>query len=446
MKTTHTPDRFPHSFTLSLDDADSPQGGCTTHLAVLLLEELADRILLTDYPLLVRLYPGVPRKTRGNAAVVIRGVSRDPPGRLLEHAYKRALEYRPPGGPGKAPGAAVYPGSRPWRDPKLRALYRRALSEYVPESIVKRVASSTRVRAVGGSGLTGAVAALAALAPWDDHTYELIAYRDSRPRRLRSDPTLEAGVPACAWGNFDLQAGRLAAAPGGPDPVLAGFRGDEPWCLAGYEGVPEEPPTVWAVFRSNQHTGGHTRHWDPYPYRGVRLRLRAGSPARRLPGGHLVLEGPGGLGVAFYRETGPVRRAASMLLPGDDVLVEGIVVPRSHGSTVAAESVRVLRVEQEYRELAPRCPRCGRRMKSMGAGKGYRCPACGYRDPGARPVRVWVPRRLLPGTVTPGPSAARHLTRFPWRSPGGVPVTGRLYPAGCFVSRRGVPRAVSGEC
>jgi len=441
------PDNFPHPFTLALDDADSPSGGCTTHLTALLLEELTDRILLADYPLLVRLYPGVPRKTRGNAALVIRGYSRDPPERLLDHAYGLARDYRPRGPPGKEPGAALYPGTAPWRVPGLRGLYKRALQEYVPRRIALDRARKHRVLVAGGSGAVGAVAALAALAPWDEYTYELIAYRDGRERRLRWDPQLEAGVPACAWGNYDLYTGRLAAAPGGPDPVLAGFRGSAPSCLAHYAGVPAEPPSLWAIYRSNQHTGGHTRHWRPAPYRGVRVRVRAGREPRRLPGGHLVLSLDDGLAAAFYRETGPLRRAAGMVGRGDELLLEGAVVPRSPGPTLAVDRLRVERVAQEYRELAPRCPRCGRRMKSMGRGKGYRCPACGYRDPGARPLRVWVPRRLLPGVVVPGVSGARHLTRYLWWRPArGLSLPRGPLPVGCFVSRGELPGVVRGVC
>ncbi len=442
-----TPPGFPHPFTLALDDSDTPWGGCTTHMAALLLERLDGRILLEDYPLLVRLFPGVPRKTRGNAAVVVRGYSRDPPEALLEEALSWARDYSANSPPGKEPGAALHPSTTPWRVPRLRLLYKRALREYVERREALSTARASGTLAAGGSGLTGAVASLAALAPWDHYTFELIAYRDGGERRLHGDPRAEATIPACAWANYELDPPRPAAAPGGPDPVLAGFRGAEAWCLSGYEPLLRTRPSLWAVYRSNQHTGGHTAHWRPLPYRGARVRLRIGDPPRVLAGGHVVLQANSEIGVdiAFYRETGPLGRAARMLQPGDMVLVEGVVVPRSHGPTLAAERIIVDRVTQRWRLLAPRCPRCGSRMKSMGREKGYKCPRCGFRDPAARPVRVWTPRRLLPGTIVPGVSGARHLTVFPWWRPGRGPRRG-VFSVGCFVSRSGLPGAVLGEC
>src|ERR671929_649872 len=59
---------------IGFDDTDSLKGRCTTQLAFkitdyLLREKKADFL---DYPLLVRLNPNVPWKTRGNGAVCLR--------------------------------------------------------------------------------------------------------------------------------------------------------------------------------------------------------------------------------------------------------------------------------------------------------------------------------------------------------------------------------------
>lgn len=258
----------------------------------------------------------------------------------------------------------------------------------------------------------------------------------------------EAWVPPECGGNYDVYNGRPAAAPGGPDPVLAGFRGARPECLAGYAGLLCTRPRGWVVYRSNQHTGVHTRGYGRLrPYASLRLHGMVEGPPRVLPGGH-VLARVSGVPVAFYRETGPLARAARLLEPGDEVIVEGVLVPRSQGLTLAAEALWARGRSVETLKLAPRCPRCGARMKSMGRGKGYRCPRCGYRDPRARPVTIRVPRRAPSGRVAPPTSAARHLTRLPWLRPtvGWSPIYPPV-PAECFYSAgRDPPPAVRGEC
>ncbi|MCE4608073.1 MAG: hypothetical protein F7B61_03835, partial [Caldisphaeraceae archaeon] len=58
--------------TISFDDIDSQYGGCTTHFTGIFLYNIKDKIDLIDHPLLVRLNPGIPWKTRGNASTALR--------------------------------------------------------------------------------------------------------------------------------------------------------------------------------------------------------------------------------------------------------------------------------------------------------------------------------------------------------------------------------------
>jgi tRNA(Ile2)-agmatinylcytidine synthase len=58
---------------IGLDDTDSPNGGCTTHIVALLVQKISDMgISFIDYPNLIRLNPNVPWKTRGNGALCLR--------------------------------------------------------------------------------------------------------------------------------------------------------------------------------------------------------------------------------------------------------------------------------------------------------------------------------------------------------------------------------------
>jgi len=49
-------------------------------------------------------------------------------------------------------------------------------------------------------------------------------------------------------------------------------------------------------------------------------------------------------------------------------------------------------------------------MKSLGRRGGFKCPACGYRDPALGKVEVRVPRFLEPGLYLQRPLAYRHLS------------------------------------
>lgn len=446
---THETSSFPHPFTLAIDDSDTPWGGCTTHLSWLLLKQISRNILLIDYPLLIRLNPVVPRKTRGNAAVVVRGYSRIPHEELLEIAASEAESYTSRRPPGKGPGVALYKNIDAWRVPQLRTLYHRSLTTYIPRSIAVKVAGKTGVSVIGGPGVVGAVASLAGLAPGDPYTYELIAYRKpenmGRERCVERDPHTGRGEPLCSIANYDLLEGKLASAPGGPDPVLAGFRGLDPSCLGAMRRVLCEEPDGWTLYRSNQHTGVHGIQGSlrPLPYNYVAVRGRVAGDPIVLPGGHVIVEletAWGRVTAAFYRETGPLREVASRLMRGDIVVVEGGVVPRSMGPTLAADVLQVEGLTRVEEAASPRCPRCGSRMKSVGRGKGYRCVRCGYRDPAATPIHIEVPRRLVPGRYTPSVSYARHLTRFNWWTPNSS-FKPRLMRVECAVSYDAMPPA-----
>ena len=427
---------------LAIDDTDSQYGGCTTHLTGLILAELRGKAKLADYPLLVRLNPNIPWRTRGNAATVLRLEYDGDPKDLLELAWQMASEYvspRPPL-PGKSPGVVVVEGE-PWRSEELRWLYRQALGDVVTIDVARRALDAAGALYVGGRGLIGAASALAALAPGDPYTFELTFYR--RPENWGVDRCVDFskalaidGSTSASINNIDLENGVVSAAPGGPDPVLAGFRGLDPGELWSFEEALCERPHFAVLYRSNQHTGVHAQEAYPLPYRSVRIRGRVASPPRKLPGGHVVVRleaGAGEVDVAFYRETGPLARAAELLQAGDEVEVVGGVRPyRSPDGrpVVAAESLTVLSLADSAVSAAPRCPRCGARMESAGSGKGYRCPRCGLRLPPGSRLVLTRPRRLVPSTYAVGYGRLRHLSPVPGVAP---PVLERL-PAGLEVA------------
>lgn len=413
---------------ISFDDVDSRFWGCTTHLAGLFLVELSKspKYQLADYPLLVRLNPAIPWKTRGNAAVVIRlaVAGEDASRSACELAASLVEEYTKPrlGEPVKKPGIACA-GGKPWEAAHLQLLYRRALTDIVTPDLADKAAERAGVKLRGGRGRIGAAASLAALGPGDPYTFELTAYRhpdawgEERCILHGLAPRVEASLPPCTFNNYDAHSGKVAAAPGGPDPVLAGFRGTCPGYLTAYAKLLCEKPHFWVLYRSNQHTDPHAHALGaPRPYKTGLLEGTIYSTPEITPGGHVVVgvrtDNGHVIDAAFYRETGPLNRAARLLAPGDRVRLLASVRPyHPRGrAVVTVEKMTVLELTPRFIMVAPRCPKCGHRMKRMGSRGGYKCPKCGYRDPNAAPVRLWSPRSLAPGVYTPWPGRLRHLT------------------------------------
>ncbi|MDM7275770.1 MAG: tRNA(Ile)(2)-agmatinylcytidine synthase [Thermoprotei archaeon] len=401
---------------LALDSVDSLYWGCTTHFSTLLLNMLKDRVELADFPLLVRLNPGVPWKTRGNGAVVLRLLYDGDVKSLLEAVRGYALEYSNK----EDFGIAVVEGA-PWEVERLRILYSKALTDVVTVDVARKAVEKSGGLWAGGMGVIGASAALAALAPWDDYTFELIAYRKpenwgvERCMNYKLLVEAEARMPPCTFNNIDYHGRTAAAAPGGWDPVLAGFRGDCIAPLAGYAiGLCEEVD-LWALFRSNQHTDAHakplTGELKPYQTGLVDVTVKN---SKVIAGGHVIVRGlalGGDVDIVFYRETGPLNSAARMLSEGDEITVLGTVKPyKPRGVTViAAEKMRVNKVETKTVKINPRCPKCGTRMESPGRKGGLRCPKCGYKKETTK-INVRIERSLTTGEYTPPPGRLKHLT------------------------------------
>ncbi|MFW5987523.1 MAG: tRNA(Ile2) 2-agmatinylcytidine synthetase, partial [Methanohalophilus sp.] len=77
---------------ISFDDTDSRSlGMCTTYLGALLMDELKAYGKPTGLPLLIRLNPTIPFKTRGNAAVAIK-IETSEPEKVKKHVIQRVEE------------------------------------------------------------------------------------------------------------------------------------------------------------------------------------------------------------------------------------------------------------------------------------------------------------------------------------------------------------------
>lgn len=416
---------------LGIDDTDSKFGHCTTHLGYLIVSELA-RIGCTfpAYPRLVRLNPNVPFKTRGNAAVCIEFEA--PKAGLRDEAFAAAERLLgEEADVENGANAALVMASKDAGDAEFfRRVYLKAVSGIVNYRGVIRAVSEMGVRHKllgNGMGAVGAVASLGFSPELDDHTYELIAYRrpencgTRREVEAQSVRDMEAETFPHTFNSYDHESGRVLIAPTGPDPVLAGVRGDSPGAvLDAFRRVRiGEDVLGHVIYATNQCTDAHLQLPLSTPLRAYSAGWLEGVVVSTLPsrGGHLMIQlgvGDSTVNCMVYEPSGDLRRVARLLRPGNSVRVSGGVRRSSSKNPVVVnvERIDVLAVDGEAK-ANPRCVACGSGMKSEGTGKGFQCRKCGHRSlgPSGAGGSKTPLARVHPGSYLPSPRAQRHLTK-----------------------------------
>jgi tRNA(Ile2)-agmatinylcytidine synthase len=411
---------------IGLDDTDSPEGGCTTYVAALLAERLLKLgAKFLDCPILLRLNPNTPWKTRGNAAVCLRvEVNEGREDDAIRCTLDLVERYGQFGCDNTNPGAVFHFGEVPEEV--------ESFSEKVVKQIVEREEAMELIRDHGmhaytwknGRGIIGALAAVGGTLR-GDHTYEIITYRTPEnwgsPRRVDAGSVrrMDEATGGGTFNNVD-EKGKPLITPHGPDPVLYGVRGESPEAVYQAYGIVEElePVERWMIYRSNQGTDAHFGSTAPMgsltPYNPAIIEGMVSSVPETITGSHVIFkvrDGSGEVDCAAYEPTGSFRHVVRRLIPGDEVRVYGGVRPMSPGLTLNAEKLEVLSLAEKVKSMNPRCPECGGGTESMGSGQGYRCKKCGYRDGELGKLRVVEPRELRPGVYLPDRDAHRHLTK-----------------------------------
>ncbi|OYT66582.1 hypothetical protein B6U74_00065 [Candidatus Bathyarchaeota archaeon ex4484_205] len=414
---------------LALDDTDSHKGGCTTYVAGRLLKYLIDNynVVFQDYPLLIRLNPNIPWKTRGNAAVCLRFELKI---QNLKTFYKRITKFFD----------SIVKEGLPHSDPILIALegeipqvfaeiYMAALRyplnpRYIYSQVSQYCSFIHYYRSI--RGIVGGVSAIGSLL-LEDHTYELIAYRKrenwGKPRKINTLSVLEMDK-ACSsqtFNNVDPETKRVLIAPHGPDPVLFGVRGESPSAvLKSLHFIKvEEPIDSWVIFRSNQGTGVHLPT-HPVPisslqlYQSVFIRGKITQKPQIYKGGHVFFElsdHSGEIKCAAYEPTGSFREVVLKLKEEDVVSCYGGVQQDRYSNSyiLNLEKLEVNYLTRKYVRRPPLCVNCGIRMTSRGLHQGYICKKCGAIS--YAPDVVTVKRDLEPGIYLPPPRAHRHLSK-----------------------------------
>ena len=429
---------------IGIDDTDSDKGMCTTYLALEIIKEFEGDLDLIGHPRLVRLNPNIPWKTRGNGAICVRMGKGSGRKRGIGEVDGRIVNMWPDGTTGDlAPKAILKRATQVLerhshldakgtnsaivvtRTKPSPALYWMAVREVVPIKVARTfVPKGSAVKAYkSGRGLIGATAAIS----WRprDRTYEAIAYRepDRWGSKRKVDPddvkALDKRFPS-TFNNYDLRNKHMAIVPASPCPVLMGIRGDDPRVLPKtLSTVGSEPKDRWIVFKTNQGTDDHMvprKRFERYQS-GIVTGKVIEQPTQ-IKGGHIFFRFISSRGrdrvtftCAAYEPTKEFRNMVRDLRPGDRLTIFGSR-GAAHPDTVSIEKMRVDHLVKVRTKVGnPKCPGCGRSMKSIGREQGFRCRRCGTKASEADARTRSEKRAIRRGFHEVPICARRHLSR-----------------------------------
>jgi tRNA(Ile2)-agmatinylcytidine synthase len=415
---------------IGLDDTDSTRKGCTTYVAALLVEKLQKLgATFIDYPNLIRLNPNVPWKTRGNGALCLRiRYNEKDETKIKETVIGTVEKHADLGFRGTDPGIVFFKKAQIPREVKI--FTKNTITGIVTLKEALRLIKKFEAEAIGfknGRGIIGGLAAVGETLQ-GDHTYEILAYRipENYGLKRRVDESsifeMDKKTVPYTFNNVDTEKRRVIITPRGPDPILFGIRGETPEIVRKAFGMvkPLEPLERWVIFRTNQGTDAHLKHVEKLseikPYNPVIARGTVSASPRMIPRRHVffsIKDDNGQVECAGYEPTGALRKIAMKLMVGDCVEVYGGVRKPSDNIplTLNLEKIRLLRLAPKIAYQNPICPRCGKRLKSMGKQKGFRCDKCGSRYSKAEKIEVKLKRDVKRGLYITSTRSQRHLTK-----------------------------------
>ncbi len=399
---------------IGIDDTDSSEGMCTTYLVFKLIQFLIkENATIVDYPLLIRLNPNIPWKTRGNGALCIRVKDIDED-RLFMH-LKYLIDTYAHVGKRSNPAVVIFSAI----DDEVREFSRKALYTLLKRSEGFRLAEKAdRVYFKGnGQGLIGAIAAVGSVL--NEHTYELLAYRyanNCKRKRILSKEDVIAMDKATypyTFNNYDYNHNRILLTPHGKDPVFLGIRGEEPNILIRAIKMLkiEEELEGYTIFKSNQGTNAHLTNrietLKPYTSGYIEGSIEE---LYAHKGGHTFFS-INGIRCAVYEPTG-LSAVAQRLVKGDIVRVGGGIrkASKNHPRVLNVEYIQVLKLTDIKLTLNPICS-CGKRLKSAGRNKGYKCESCDFKGFKEREEVIVKREDIDERLYIPTPKAHRHLTK-----------------------------------
>ena len=327
---------------------------------------------------------------------------------------------------GTDPGIVFVYGDVPQ---KIKEFGKQALQNLLTIEEALKLAKSINTEIVGFKKGRGIIGGLAAIGEdlFEDHTFEIISYRTvenrNKPRRVQpsSVKIMDKNSPF-TFNNLDLETGRILITPRGPDPILCGIRGENPDAVRrAFEMVHiDEPVERWMIFRTNQGTDAHLRRISAVEeiraYSPVIVRGTVSKEPLVIQGGHVIFsikDDTGEVDCAAYEPTVSLCKATRKLSVGDTLIVYGGVRPLSSKCplTINLEKIKILDLTPKISFVNPSCPKCDKRMKSMGRNQGFRCDKCGLRSSELKKLEINEERGLYRGIYITSPRSQRHLTK-----------------------------------
>jgi tRNA(Ile2)-agmatinylcytidine synthase len=410
---------------IGIDDTDSNEGMCTTYLGALLLEELQVYGKVETLPLLIRLNPTIPYKTRGNAAVALK-LKTSYPEKVIDHVVSRIEKFARMECEKTNPGTVfILENDYEKLKPVLMNFLEKAVRDVIEIDEAKNLISKFGIPSKGfknGRGLIGALAACGAMLnseKWD-HTFEYLAYRQKEKwgtlREIKKGSFFEADRETYpeTWDTVDLKNRLIVCVPHSADPVLFGIRGKNPAIVTKAASlIRAEPIERFAIYRTNQGTDMHLLSTESLveikDMHSYNLEGTVSAVPKTINGGHVIFpiqDGEGNkIDCAAFEPTKNFRLLIRKLRPGDRVILYGSV----NSQTLNIEKMEIKNLVTLYKEENPVCPTCGKHMKSSGQSQGFRCKKCGTQA--TSKIKYEVKRNLTAGLYEVPPCARRHLAK-----------------------------------
>lgn len=408
---------------VGIDDTDSSEGMCTTYIGALVMDELKHYgFQIKCHPRLIRLNPFAPFKTRGNGAIAFNlslnsGKDAEKAKKLILNQVENLSELQHKN---TNPGVVFYDGII---TPELKTYSMTTVQKIVTIEDAQKLAVQVGAqfhKFKNGRGIIGALAAIGY--PLEDRTYELLAYRIpenyGKKRKINYKSVLEMNQKTYpqTFDNLDEDEDYIAIEPHTPCPILYGIRGETPEAVIKAHGILKTCETIEriVVYATNQHTDHHLLKIDRISQMDkckcyIAQGFVENSP-KTIEGGHVIFnlkDDSGSIDCAAYEPTKGFRDVVKNLKDGDLLKVYGGIGDKG---SLNLEKIHVLKLAKVYESRNPICE-CGKRMKSAGKNKGYKCMNCGFKLRYGTKDLIEVKRNIKKGFYEVPPSARRHLSK-----------------------------------
>lgn len=407
---------------VGLDDTDSAEGMCTTYLTHIILNKLEEiGIKAIDYPRLIRLNPFARYKTRGNGALsFVVEVDENQIATVKDIVLENVSTYSMLDGVNTNPGVIFYTGeiTDKMREYAINAIYNIYTIDYA-----RKFAEDNNIEYHSlkkGRGIIGSIAAISI--DLDDETFELLAYRMpsnyGTKRQLDEESIFrmdELTYPE-TFDNIDVEGNYAAIEPHTPCPVLYGIRGNNPDIVLKAHNIviSHEDIEGYRIFRTNQHTDMHIQEnvkiADMINSSCYKFECRVMEKPHDIQGGHVffkVSDETGEIECAAFEPTKSFRNIVRKLDLNDELVIYGGI---NENHTLNIEKFKLTKVAQHYEYKNPVCE-CGKRMKSAGKNKGFKCPKCSNKIKSSDKIKQVIPRDIKEGFYEVPTEARRHLAK-----------------------------------